>query len=158
MRLWPKREIWNLEHRKQGRLHAIDEGLPRKLDEATRYILIANGAALAATIGGIGSAWHYAELQAAFKVLISGFTIGFTACIFLWVFGLMATQSLFKFKDEFAQLGFTPRTWKTWFWFKFALIAWIFVLVFDALIIAATAREIGARLGVSLLHLILDLG
>ena len=126
--------------------------MARKVDEGTRYLLVANGAALAASISGIGEAWRDPELKVAFRLLINGFTLGLSLCIALWILALGTTLSLAEFKDEFGRLGFTPRTWKTWRKFKVLLIFWCVVVVSDALVVFRTAQMIGARLGVRLLH------
>jgi hypothetical protein len=65
--------------------------------EVARYLLIANGATLIASIGGIGEAWHAPELRPVFAILVSQFIWGFSASMCAWVFfsgaALRATQA-----------------------------------------------------------------
>lgn len=59
---------------------ALDAGV-----EGSKYLLIANGATLVASIGGIGEAWHMPELRPVFTILVSYFFAGFVAAIVAWM-------------------------------------------------------------------------
>ncbi len=151
MRLWGKSTIWSTDDRKFARRLVRDaDYLALKIGEGTRYLLVANGAALVAIISGIGGAWSNLELRAAFKVLIIGFVMGFGLCILLWLFALVATQQLLAFKAEFDHAGFTPRTWSAWRRYQAFALIWAFLLAADATTIFVTGLSAASRFGLGL--------
>src|SRR5689334_6089216 len=60
-------------------------GVERSAVEGAKYLLIANGATLVASIGGVGEAWHAPELRPVFAILVSQFIWGFAASVMAWI-------------------------------------------------------------------------
>ena len=150
MRLWGKSTIWSTDdHTLARRLVRDADYLALKIGEGTRYLLVANGAALVAIISGVGGAWSNLELRSAFKVLIVGLVMGLGLCILLWLFALVATQQLLAFKAEFDHAGFTPHTRSTWRAYRTSFFFWVVILVADAMIIFLTGIHVAGRFGLS---------
>jgi hypothetical protein len=53
--------------------------------EGTKYLMIANGAPLIASIGGIGQAWQIPELRQVFTVLVGHFSWGIVVAMLAWI-------------------------------------------------------------------------
>ena len=106
---WPEKSL------KRARSVLRDTGfLVRFIEEGTRYLLIANGAVLIATINGIGSAWQHTALQPVFKQMASNFTLGLFFSFAAWMVGKLAVQRLLRLKEDTANQDYTSETWQPW--------------------------------------------
>lgn len=106
---WPEKSL------KRARSVLRDtDFLVRFIEEGTRYLLIANGAVLIATINGIGNAWQHPALQPVFKQMASDFTRGLFLAFTAWLAGKMAIKWLLKLKEDTANQDYTSETWQTW--------------------------------------------
>lgn len=79
-----RRELW----RERVRSFFVDPAQALRRGpflEFGKYLLIANGATLIASIGGIGEAWHHEELRPVFSILVTYFSVGLLASIMAWL-------------------------------------------------------------------------
>jgi uncharacterized membrane protein YfcA len=90
--------------------------------EGAKYLLIATGATLVASIGGIGEAWHAQELRPVFTTLVSYFFAGFMASIVAWTLLTGATVRAAEARVERDRRR-SRRLWRgvTWCFFVGAL-------------------------------------
>ena len=120
--------------------------LARKIEEGAKYLLVANGAVLVATISGIGEAWKEPALQEAFKILISNFGNGLALSIFAWIIAAAAVQNLLGFKFDFAERGYAQRTRKRWLWVSVSFVSFLVLAAFDIVILSRASFSISKLL------------
>lgn len=68
------------------------------LADGAKYLLIANGAVIIATISGLGGAWHEPGLRPVFISLAQYSSSGFLLSIFVWLFASGMAQRLEEMK------------------------------------------------------------
>ncbi len=85
-----KSQVWRSRaKRRSDRFAQPSKPLPGAVSfaaEGAKYLMIANGAPLIASIGGIGQAWQIPELRQVFTVLVGHFSWGIVVAMLAWIF------------------------------------------------------------------------
>jgi hypothetical protein len=146
--MWFHRAPWPEKSLKRARTVLRDtDFLVRFVEEGTRYLLIANGAVLIATINGIGSAWQHTALQPVFKQMASNFALGLFFSFAAWMAGKLAVLRLLRLKEDTANQDYTSETWQAWRQFNKMLWMSGWAAAFSAVALLAGGYRIALTLG-----------
>jgi hypothetical protein len=91
-----------------------DDTAIRRTQEGTRYLLLANGAVLVASISGLGTIWNHAELHPPFEQFAQFIILGFEFSMVAWIGAQVEAQGFFQSKQEIAQSGYSSEAHKFW--------------------------------------------
>jgi hypothetical protein len=108
-------EVWPLKSRLRARQQLSHADLTvRRLEEGVRYLLLANGAVLVASIGAFGGVWKQAELQRLLTKMVTLFSMGLAWSAVAWVISAVVIRDFLSLRQDITQFGYTPENWQAW--------------------------------------------
>lgn len=137
---------WSPKQRRRAELLTGPGNFPRVAQEAARYLLLANGAVLVASISAIGTAWTHPELRPIFKLLVAWFAAGFVFAIFAWMGCQLVEASFLRAKHHILEAGYTPETRQLWREFNSWTVLWMLPVVASLMCIVHVAIQIALGL------------